>query len=98
MCFLKKVVSFKYRRTVSARANKLQYLMKIAGSFRKTEETNIKDREGGSQRLLQKKRSRDENREVQNLAVLKRIKRPAESNEKRAARLKQKEIAIPQWP
>ena len=44
-CFLKKVVSFKYGRTVSARVIKLQYLMKTAGNFRKTEERNEKDRE-----------------------------------------------------
>ena len=48
------------------------------------------------QRLLQKNRSRDEDGEVQYLAVLKRI-RGAEFNEKRAARLKQLEIFIPQW-
>ena len=40
-----------------------------------------------SQRLLQTKRSRDEDEEVQDLAVLKRIKRAAESIEKRAVRL-----------
>ena len=34
----------------------------------------------------------------QDLAVLKRIRRAAESDEKRAARLKQQEIFIPQWP
>ena len=50
------------------------------------------------QHLQQKKRSRDEDGEVQDLAVLERIKRAAESNEKRAARLKQQEICIPQWP
>ena len=60
---------------------------------------NEKDRERIAQRLLQKKRSWDEDGEVQDLAVLKRIKRAAESNgEKRAARLKQQEIFIPQWP
>ena len=36
------------------------------------------------QRLLQKKRSRDEDGEVQDLAVLKRIKRAAEFDEQRA--------------
>ena len=46
----------------------------------------------------QKKRSRDEDREVQDLAFLKRIKRAAESDEKRAASLKQQEIFISQWP
>ena len=90
--------TFKYRRTVSARAIKLQYQTKTAESFRKTEERNKKDQERRVQRLLQKKRSRDEDGEVQDLAVLKRIKRAAEFYEKRAARLKQKEIVIPQWP
>ena len=47
-CFLKKVVSFKYRRTVSARAIKLQYLTKTAGSFRKTEERMTSAKEKGS--------------------------------------------------
>ena len=87
-CFLKEVVSFKYRRIVSARAIKLQYQTKTAESFRKTEERNKKDQERRVQRLLQKKRSRDEDGEVQDLAVLKRIKRAAEFNEKRAARRK----------
>ena len=49
-------------------------------------------------RLLQKKRLRDEDGELQDLAVLKRIKRVTELMEKRAARLKQQEIFIPQWP
>ena len=44
-----------------------------------------------------KERSVDEDREVQNLAVLKRIKRHAKSDEKRA-RLMQQQIFIPQWP
>ena len=61
-----------------------------------TEREECKDRERKAQRLLQKKRSWDEEGEVQDLAVLKRIKRAA--NEKRAARLKQQEIFIPQWP
>ena len=43
------------------------------------------------------KRLRNENGEV-DLAVLKRIKRAAEPDEKRAARLKQQEIFTPQWP
>ena len=48
--------------------------------------------------VLQKnKRLWDEDGAVQDLAVLKRIKRAAESDEKRA-RLKQQEIFIPQWP
>ena len=47
---------------------------------------------------MQKKRSQDEDREVQDLAVLKRIKRAAKSNEKRADGLKQKDIVIPQCP
>ena len=34
-CFLKKVVSFKYGKTVSAKAIKLQYQMKTEESFRK---------------------------------------------------------------
>ena len=41
-----------------------------------------------------KEKVTDEDREVQDLAVLKRIKRTAESNEKRAAKLKQQEIFI----
>ena len=45
-----------------------------------------------------KERSQDEDGEVQDLAVLEEIKRGAESNEKRAATLKQKGIIIPQWP
>ena len=45
---------------------------------------------------LQKKRSCDEDGEVQDLAVLKRIKRAVESDEKRAARLKQLEIFVPE--
>ena len=44
-CFLKKVVSFKYGKTVSVRAIKLQYQEKTAGNFRKTEERNEKNRE-----------------------------------------------------
>ena len=47
---------------------------------------------------MQKKRSLDKDGEVQDLAVLKRIKRGAESNEKGAARLKQKGIITHQWP
>ena len=49
------------------------------------------------QQLHQKKRSLDEDGEVQVLAFLKRIKRGAESDEKRA-KLKQQEIFIPQRP
>ena len=39
----------------------------------------------------------DKDGEVQYLAVLKRIKRTAESDEKRTASLNQQEIFIPQW-
>ena len=46
------------------------------------------------QRLLQKKRSQDEDGEVQDLAVHKQIKRIAECNEKLAAGLKQQELFI----
>ena len=42
--------------------------------------------------------SRDEGREVLDSAVLKQIKRAAESDGKRTARLKLHEIFIPQWP
>ena len=49
------------------------------------------------QRLLQRI-SRDEDGEVQDMACLKRIERAGESDEKRAARLKQQELFIPQWP
>ena len=59
---------------------------------------NEKDREGQTQRLLQKKRLRDKDKRLQDLAVLKQISRTAESYEKRAARLKLQEIFIPQWP
>ena len=45
-----------------------------------------------------KKMLRDENGEAQDLDVLKRIKRAAESDEKRTARLKQQEIFISEWP
>ena len=51
-----------------------------------------------AQRLLQNNRWRDEDGEVQDLAILKRIKRATEYDGKRAARLKQQEIFIPQWP
>ena len=50
------------------------------------------------QRLLQKNRLLNEDGEVQGLAVLKLIKRAAEADEKRTARLKQQEIFIPLWP
>ena len=62
----------------------------------RTKRGKWKDRERKVQRLLQKKRLRDKDGEVQHLAVLKRIKSDVESDEKRAARLKQQEIFIPQ--
>ena len=43
---------------------------------------NEKDRERRAQWLLQKKRSWDKDGEVKDLAVLKQIKRPTESDEK----------------
>ena len=49
-------------------------------------------------RFQLKIRSWDKDGEVQDLAVLKRIKRAAYSDEKRAARLKQQEMFITQWP
>ena len=61
------------------------------------EREKCKDRERKALRLLQK--SLDEDGEVQDFAALKQIKRAAESDEKkRAARLKQQEIFISQWP
>ena len=59
------------------------------------EKQNEKDQERRAQQLLQKKRSRGE--DVQDLSVLKRTK-SCIFDEQRAARLKQQEIIIPQWP
>ena len=69
-CFLKKVVYFKYGRTVSARAIELQYQTKTAEGFRKTDET----RKGPGEKSATtsaKKWSQDEDEEVQDLGVLK---------------------------
>ena len=49
---------------------------------------------------MKERNEKDRERQRQrgsNLAVLKQFKRPAESAEKRAARLKQQEIFIPRW-
>ena len=82
-CFLKKVICFKFGKNVSKMRYNTRQRQQRASETEDEKKTkrNEKDRERRAQRLLQKKTMHDEDGEVQYLAVPKRIKKTAESDE-----------------
>ena len=94
-CVFLNVVSYKYVRTVSTKAIKLQYQTKTAGSFRNTQTK----RTGGEEHneFCNRKHRGTKMESLQYLAVLSELKE-LRNQMKRTARLKQKEIVIPQLP